>query len=119
MLIITNNPVVVEKYQNFQLEIFETAMEVLRKARDLIHLGYRLINHPLAGSVKPNETPYRSLVLSADEGSLDFSSLQYIETALRKYEEFLTAHPVPRWSKKVLADFQLIDLSLVTSGFKD
>ena len=118
MIIITNNPVVVKKYQNFQLELLETAMEVLIKARDLIHLGHRLFYHPLAGSVKPNETPYRSLILSSKEGSLDYNSLQYIEAALRKYEQFLSDHPLPVWSKKVLTDFQIIDLSLMTSGLR-
>lgn len=118
MKILTNNPAVIEKYQNFQLETFQTAVEVLKKARDLIHLGHKLFNHPLAGSVKPNETPYRSLLLSAEDGNLDYLSLSYIETALCKYEQFFNDHPLPIWSQKVLIDFQLIDLTLVTNGYR-
>ena len=60
-LIVTNNPMVRERYsQQYDLKYEETSfVGVLKQVRDLVHRGYRLLTHPLSGSIKPNETPYK------------------------------------------------------------
>lgn len=64
--ILTNNPLVQEKLgTDYTVQYEEISYEdVLRKVRDYIHGGHELLTHPLSGSVKPNETPYKSVMLS-------------------------------------------------------
>ncbi|RKW31698.1 MAG: GrdX protein, partial [Lachnoanaerobaculum sp.] len=48
-LIVTNNPMVRERYsQQYDLKYEETSfVGVLKQVRDLVHRGYRLLKHPL------------------------------------------------------------------------
>ena len=63
-LIITNNTLVKEKLgENYHVEYEDLSYEdTLRKVRDRVYLGHKLLTHPLSGSVKPNETPYKSVM---------------------------------------------------------
>jgi hypothetical protein len=55
----------------------------------MIHKGAKLITHPLMGSIKPNETPFRSIIVSEGEGtSLDIESLVIIESSIASAEKF-------------------------------
>lgn len=107
--VITNNPLAMAKgaaSERYNMVWREGgAPVVLTAARDLVHLGWRLVNHPLASSIKPNQTPYKTLVL-ARGSHLDLPSLRAIEGALaaaRKLGPFLDGDP------RVLADLQIID----------
>ncbi len=112
VLVISNNPTA-ELNQNDQL-IQGDLLQVLQLARDLVHQGHLLISHPLAGSVKPNETPYKSIVLSRrPRGPVDYESLSVIEGSLRTAGRMLGENPLPDYPEQVLADFQLIDRSLL------
>ena len=73
-LIVTNNPMVRERYsQQYDLKYEETSfVGVLKQVRDLVHRGYRLLTHPLSGSIKPNETPYKSVLLEESTGKIEF-----------------------------------------------
>ena len=85
MLIITNNSMVKEYYESSYEILFIDGQyrEVLVQARDRIHNGHKLLTHPLSGSIKPGETPYKSLVISKEAGrSLDINSLELIESAI-------------------------------------
>ncbi len=64
--IITNNPLVREKLgQDYQVEFYECSYEdILEKVKDEVYRGCKLLTHPLSGSVKPNETPYKSVMVS-------------------------------------------------------
>lgn len=65
------------------------AHDVLCAARDKVHLGWVLLNHPLYGNFRPNHQPFRSLLLSppAQAGSgTDVFSLNLIEQALAVYD---------------------------------
>lgn len=119
VLIITNNPAVIGKYQGHEMVIKETMREVFIATRDLIHQGHKLISHPLPGSVKPNETPYRSIMVSLKpEEAMDLESLTYIEHALLKFEQFQRDKSTPNWIERILKDFQFVDLSLFDSGYQ-
>lgn len=113
--IITNNPDVsalpgAEYYE-------ETLPQILERVRDLVHKHFRLLTHPLAGSIKPNETPYKSVALFPNPGTeIDLQSLQIIESAIQTVAKLLQDRATPVWNNRVRADFALIDLSLLQSG---
>lgn len=117
LFIITNNPMSKSVFENkYVVEYIEngTQIDILKKARDYVHLGYRLLTHPLMGSVKPNETPYRTICISKKkEAMVDFSSIEIIEGAIATTEKFIRDFNTPDWSEKILLDFQVIDLDLI------
>ncbi len=115
-LIITNNPVVFEKISDRYPVIYKDVSygDILKEVRDRVHMGCRLLSHPLSGSVKPNETPYKSIMVEERGGEVDCRSLQLIENAVQVYGKF----PVQcsRYKPCVLEDFQLIDYTLLESA---
>lgn len=117
LFIITNNPMSKASFENkYVVEYIDMGaqIDVLKKARDYVHLGYRLLTHPLMGSVKPNETPYRTICISKEkEDKVDFNSLDIMESAIATTEKFIRDFNTPNWSEKILLDFQVIDLDLI------
>ncbi|NLC32293.1 MAG: GrdX protein [Clostridiales bacterium] len=94
-----------------------TLNELMMKVRDLVHLGYRLCTHPLSGSIKPNQTPYKSIGLSdLAQKPLCTDSLMMIEhsIALCRCSALITHQATPN----ILKDFQLIDLTLILSAIE-
>ena len=115
VLILTNNP----KVRDFEGALYyeESLFRILERARDLVHQNYRLLTHPLAGSVKPNQTPFKSIALYAEPGeALDQDSLRVIEEALGVSRLLLGDKPTPRWPENILDDFALVDFDLLQSG---
>jgi len=91
--------------------------QVLQRSRDLVHQGAKLVSHPLAGSLKPWQNPYRSIGLKSGE-ELDFSSLKIMENALEKYRIFGRKQDVLKRQAdqmKLAEDFSRIDLELITN----
>lgn len=90
MLLVTNNEKVRDQYGLLcTLEFVDGGhVDVLTHVRDLVHSGHKLLTHPLAGSVKPNETPFRSVALTEEAGPLDLESLDLIEAALGVCRQF-------------------------------
>ncbi len=115
-IVITNNPLVEEKYAD-ELNVDYADIpfrDVLCKVRDLVHKGHRLLTHPLSGSVKPHETPYKSVLISAKPSQMDLSEVSIIENAIITADKF--AEKFPNMPQSVKEDFQLIDCTLITSG---
>lgn len=115
-IIITNNKYVYEKYKDFTDIVFHEKykyMEVLELTRDRIHKGHKLLTHPLSGSVKPNETPFKSIMISGDEEDLDIDSLRIIEDSILTTRKFLSNAKPVEWTDKVVEDFKTIDLALI------
>ena len=116
MLLVTNNEKVRAAYESrCPLQFVDGGhVEVLKTVRDLVHKGHKLLTHPLAGSVKPNETPFRSVALAEDPGMVDLDSLELIEGALGMLEQFK-----PRFQRgedappKMREDFAEIDYRLI------
>ena len=117
-LIVTNNPMVRERYsQQYDLKYEETSfVGVLKQVRDLVHRGYRLLTHPLSGSIKPNETPYKSVLLEESTGKIDEFSVRVIEEAVLTCDKF-SQKKYP-YKKDVTRDFQFVDLTLIESGLE-
>ena len=114
--LITNNPVVQKRLGDmFQIEYLDVSyLEILHMVRNYIHMGHKLITHPLSGSIKPNETPFKSVVMSQNVTKLDFESLSIIEESIVCYNKFELTKQIP---KHALEDFMEIDCSLITSKF--
>ncbi len=116
LFIVTNNPMSKEKFEKkYRVEFIDAPqLDILKKVRDYIHKGNRILTHPLMGSVKPNETPYRTVCVSIEVvNGVDLQSLEIIENSLATTEKFLKDFNTPQWSEKILADFQLIDSDLI------
>ena len=118
-LILTNNPLVPACMEGrglytvrFQPE--RSFREILVEARDMVYAGHILYTHPLAGSVKPNETPYKSLIVSLAPHGFDAQHGELIANAIAVFDKF---RPLPRsLSQSVLQDFQLIDYTLLAGA---
>ena len=114
IIVVTNNPLVKKNYEkNVFIEYYEVdLLSLLEKVRDKIHLGYKLLTHPLSGSVKPNETPYKTIIISKED-KLDNDSLVMIENSILTTKKLLSYKKTPNWQQKILEDFQVVDLSLI------
>lgn len=115
-MIITNNPLVREKLMESHTIIYNDISyeDTLKEVRDRIHEGHRLLSHPLSGSVKPNETPYKSVMISTGKGEIDEESLAIIENAIQACRKF--EFKSDKYKPSVYEDFQLIDWTLLESG---
>ena len=115
-IIVTNNPYVYEKYKDEREIIYEenfTYLQILELIRDKIHSGHELVTHPLSGSIKPNETPYKTIMISKKTGELDEDGLRILEESILTVKKFMSDKPTPDWVERVLDDFRVIDLSLI------
>lgn len=114
--IVTNNDYVRDKYKDdfdmIYVDKVDNYTGVLLKARDLIHKGYKLLTHPLSGSVKPNETPFKTIILEKGKG-LDQDGLIIIEEAIGTINKFLNIEKTPDYNERVIDDCKVIDLSII------
>lgn len=115
-LILTNNPLIVECLQgkgpwtiDFRPEL--KFREVLVTARDMVYAGHLLYTHPLSGSVKPNETPYKSVILSVEPHGMENDHAVMIANAIEVTDKF----QILDWShyEPAMKDFRLIDYTLI------
>jgi len=119
-IMITNNPKVIKKYKGDEISILslDKIDKIFTTARDLIHKGYILVTHPLAGSIKPYQNPYRTIILKEGE-ELDYNSLKNFENSFKKYKQFEhNKTKINNLSQKILNDYQVIDLSLIESALQ-
>lgn len=115
-IIVTNNLYVYEKYKDSKEIIYKedfSYLEILDFVRDKIHSGHKLLTHPLSGSIKPNETPYKTIMISKETGELDEDGVRILEEAVATVNKFISDKPTPDWVERVLDDFRVIDLSLI------
>lgn len=116
VIILTNNKLSYEKFNNKHKVIYieGTLLDVMTTARDYIHKGHILLTHPLSGSVKPNQTPYKTIAISLNAGNCtDFNSVVYIENSIETTKKLLSIKSLPDWPESVKSDFRLIDFDLI------
>lgn len=115
--IITNNPLVQSTYASQDIIKVKNYIDVLTTARDHVHQGAKLLSHPQAGSIKPYETPYRSVLISNEHDlSLDINSLQHIERAIERFESLSNSMGHREYQEETLKDFQVVDADLIKSA---
>lgn len=114
-ILITNNPKIFSGVSSSNIDIIYLPdldfMDILYKARDYIHLNYRLLTHPIVSSIKPYETPYKSIALSYNK-VIDIYSLELIENSIELTKNFLDK-PRRKLTESIAEDFRLIDYDLV------
>ena len=114
--IITNNPLVVRcMVSHYSIEYCDISFrEILVKVRDMVYEGYQLRTHPIAGSVKPNETPYKSIVVSREKKGFDMEHAEMCANAIVTFDKFTPI--VRQLPQRILDDFQLIDYTLLAGA---
>lgn len=115
VILITNNSKVYDKYKNDIETVFENGYEaVLIKSRDLLHRGYSLLTHPQASSLKPNQTPYRSILLYNEKLPDNMKGILLIEKCIECYNQWQEIANTPDgYASQVEDDFKTIDLSVI------
>lgn len=123
-IIITNNVLSKEGFEKtFEVVFVEgSLMDVMKKARDYVHKGHRLLTHPLMGSIKPNETPFKTIAISLEaDNVVSFDSLSLMENSIETSEKLINNRPPRDWSKdiinRVYEDYKLIDFDLIYNAF--
>ena len=111
--IVTNNPLVRDCLGDwYEIDYREVSFrEILVIVRDMVHVGHQLYTHPIAGSVKPNETPYKSVVVDKAPGVFSMDEANLMSNALITFDKFKPLNV--KYSDYHLQDFQLIDYTLL------
>lgn len=114
-IVVSNNPLVKEKFQNtYTVEYFDVSyVDLLDKVKRYCEEGHKILSHPLSGSVKPKETPYKSVLITKSKDEIDINSLNIIMNSLDsciKFDKISSKNP------KADKDFQLIDFTLISSA---
>ena len=114
-ILVTNNDRAAGEWGDSVNHVFmmDTYEEVLKKARDLIHTGHKLLTHPQASSLKPNQTPYRTILLYGVQGSGEAEDVCLIENALETYEKWNSIKKSPEYDEKTAYDYKTSDLSMI------
>ena len=117
MKLITNNPKFIEEnLKDIEIEYLDVSyVDILRKVRDYVHENWEIVTHPLYGSVKPNETIYRTIVIK-EKNSLDITSVNLISDAILTFKKFRNNREVPQWTDRVKDDFSVIDHDLIINA---
>lgn len=113
--LVTNNPRVYEKYKDeTNTELLHSYEEVLLRVRDLVYDRHVLLTHPQASSLKPNQTPYRSVVVYPKGEEDNMKDIMLIEKCIETFRQWQDIAPTPEhYDEKVAYDFQTIDLSVI------
>ncbi|WP_300283017.1 GrdX family protein [Peptacetobacter sp.] len=113
-IIVTNNDKVLRKYQNsIKIKFVESYEEVLITTRNFIFDRHRLLTHPQASSLKPNQTPFRSIIVYPSDNSNNLDDVMMIEKAIEVFEKFRKIKEIPKYEDKIADDYKTIDLSII------
>jgi hypothetical protein len=121
-VLVTNNPKADDVYKSnaaIGVEYLTNAsyLDVLIRVRDRVYDGWSLMTHPQASNLKPNQCPYKTILISRDREGQDFArDVELIETAISGYHKFTDGMKAPCWGEKALGDFMTVDLSVVESA---
>ena len=117
-LLITNNPLVVKCMGDcYPIEFVDGGYrDVLVKVRDLVYIGHTLYTHPLAGSVKPNETVYRSIAVSKSPHTFSAEQAEMMSNSIIAYDKFPPKKRI--LTDELLKDFQLVDYTLIAGAME-
>ncbi|MGN1377648.1 MAG: GrdX family protein [Dorea sp.] len=114
-VIITNNDRVYSKYSpQMKVELLTSYEEVLIRTRDLVYDRHRLLTHPQASSLKPNQTPIRSVIVYPKGKDDNTDDILLIEKCIEVFRSWQKIAPTPKkYERNILEDFKTIDLSVI------
>ena len=114
-ILVTNNDRVYEKYKDTMKVLYmQSYEEVLVKVRDLVYDRHVLLTHPQASSLKPNQTPYRSVIVYPKRKEDNTEDILLIEKCLETYYQWQKIASTPKkYEERVAEDFKTIDLSVI------
>ena len=114
-IIVTNNNRVYEKYRNtMTVLLLDTYEEVLFKVRDMVYDRHKLLTHPQASSLKPNQTPFRSVIVYPKGKDDNMEDILLIEKCIETFRKWQEIAPTPeKYAENVTEDFKTIDLSVI------
>lgn len=122
MLLITNNPLASERYSGCLPLEYDPSwryLDVLLAVRGRVQLGWRLLTHPLAGSVKPFQTPYRSVLLGREALSGEpAEDVLMIENSIAAYHRQMQGKRLPEPGERTARDFAVVDASLIAGAMR-
>ncbi len=120
MLIVTNNKMLIDSdFDGVSVDYSDVdSLTLLYRIRDKIHKGWVILSHPLSGSIKPNENPYKSILIKEGDGKLDYKSLEIIENSIETFLKFKKIGMKQSKMSVVDEDYSLIDYTLISSCFK-
>ena len=89
-----------------------SSLDVLIHVRGLVHSGSIILTHPLCGNLRPNQQPFRSVIIDAESGAVDLDSLSVIESAVNVYQsaEIIAPKDLDALTR---ADYAYIDAELM------
>ena len=86
--LVTNNDRVYEKYrEDMEVLLLDSYRDVLLKVRDLVYDRHILLTHPQASSLKPNQTPYRSIMVYPKGEEDNMKDIMLIEKCIETYDQ--------------------------------
>ena len=114
---ITNNPLVASRAdlhpEYTDIDVLQLFMQIERDIRN----GYRLLSHPLSSSIRPDISPYKTVLLSTSPSDrIDELSVSLIREAIRYTASLYLLRDKPLsngWDKNTKADFAEVDLSMI------
>jgi hypothetical protein len=127
LYILTNNDSVVNFFKQFQQNaglpevkyVEASATRVLQVAKEAIHKGARLLNHPLSGGNSPGDNPFKTLIVSGeDEKILHFQSSHLIEEALHTYAR-TAKNRFRAYSDEQLKEYKTHDMELTLTTIQN
>ena len=89
--------------------------DLIIAARDLIHQGWQLLNHPLYGNFRPHQQPFRTILLRKDEKKPGFDEygLGLIEDAEQVYDADPNPLTPAQTPERMIRDCSEIDFELM------
>lgn len=118
LLVVTNNPLVRRQIDIETCWIEGDCQEVIRQVYNRVAMGHLLVSHPLAGSIKPNQNPYKSILITKITGEVDMEGLKLTENCLRKAEELMENKIRIDLQAAYEYDLQLVDQGLIRSALQ-
>ena len=111
-IIVSNNELIRDEYDNVQF-VEGDFKDVLYAVRDLVHIGYRPITHPLPASIRMMLSPVRS-ILVADQTHPD--ALRVMEMSMDSYHRTLGQRE-PDYANR--DDYEVIDRQLLQASIEE
>jgi len=118
-ILVTNNDRAADKWCGVMKKVLlvDSFPDVLTTARDLIYARCILLTHPQTSSLKPNQTPYKTILLypAADitDKERSFRDIELIESAIENFGKWNAVRKTPVYSESIADDYKTIDLSMI------